>query len=205
LRPLNRVWNHSNIGVKAGQPQVMRGSAFPFPPSATLHNRGLRRYPESCGKRPNPPRPHTPVVVYMHPPDLGQQLRLADHPVTDWAALGRVVGARGDHAAVLRQHPADRLDPEGPTMNRVVTIRVDELHERGDGRSNSAAKKPTRRCSRTRCRPIEPSGCPPMPLRQNAHNARRRPNGSQSAFSRTTSYGVQGSCLSQAAASRSSR
>jgi hypothetical protein len=26
----------------------------------------------------------------MHLPDLGQQLRLADHPVTDWAALGRV-------------------------------------------------------------------------------------------------------------------
>ena len=37
------------------------------------------------------------------------------------------------------------------------------------------------RCSRTRCRPIEPSGCPPTPLRRNASNARRRPKGSQSA------------------------
>ena len=76
----------------------------------------------------------------MHPPDLGQQLRLADHPVTDWAAHELVVGARGGQAAVLRQHPADRLDPEGPTMNRVVTMLVDDLHERGNGRSSSAAK-----------------------------------------------------------------
>jgi hypothetical protein len=38
---LKRVWNHPNIGVKGGQPQVEPGSAFPFPPSATLHNRGL--------------------------------------------------------------------------------------------------------------------------------------------------------------------
>ena len=48
---LKRVWNHPNIGVKGGQPQVKRGSAFPFPPSATLHNRDLRRYPKVAVKR----------------------------------------------------------------------------------------------------------------------------------------------------------
>jgi hypothetical protein len=42
---------------------------------------------------------------------------------------------------VLRQHPADRLDPESPTIDHVVAMLVDELHERGDGRSSSAAKK----------------------------------------------------------------
>ena len=77
----------------------------------------------------------------MHPPNLGQQLRIADHPVTRRAGLGRVVGARGDRAAVLRQHPADRLDPELSTIDHVVTMLVDEPHERGDGRSSSAAKK----------------------------------------------------------------
>ena len=55
--------------------------------------------------------PIHPVIVCMHPPNLGHQLRIADHPVTGWAALGRIVGARGDRAAALRQHPADRLDP----------------------------------------------------------------------------------------------
>ena len=77
----------------------------------------------------------------MHPPDLGQQLRIANHPVTGRAAFRGVVAARGDRAAVLRQHPAGRLDPELPTIDTVVAVLVDDLHERGDGRSSSAAKK----------------------------------------------------------------
>ena len=85
--------------------------------------------------------PIHPVVVRMHPPNLGQQLRVADHPVTRWAVLGRVVGARGDRAAMLRQHPADRLDPELPTIDHIVAMLINETHERGDGRSSSAAKK----------------------------------------------------------------
>src|SRR5687767_6851310 len=77
----------------------------------------------------------------MDPPNLSQQLRVGDHPVTHWARLGRIVGAWGDRAAVLRQHPADRLDPESPTIDHVATVLVDKPHERGDGRSSSAAKK----------------------------------------------------------------
>jgi hypothetical protein len=33
------------------------------------------------------------------------------------------------------------LDPELPTIDHVVTMLLDEPHERGDGRSKSAAKK----------------------------------------------------------------
>jgi hypothetical protein len=50
----------------------------------------------------------------------------------------------GDLAAVLGQHATDRLDPKLTTHNsrhQVVTMLVDEPHERGDGRSSSAAKK----------------------------------------------------------------
>jgi hypothetical protein len=36
---------------------------------------------------------------------------------------------------------ADRLDPELATLDGVVAVFVDEPHERGDGRSSSAAKK----------------------------------------------------------------
>jgi hypothetical protein len=36
------------------------------------------------------------------------------------------VGARGDRAAALRQHPADRLAPELSTIDHVVTMLVDE-------------------------------------------------------------------------------
>jgi hypothetical protein len=77
----------------------------------------------------------------MQPPNLGQQLPVTDHPVARWASLDRIVSAWGDRAAVLRQHPADRLDPESSTIDHVVAMLANELHERGDGRSSSAAKK----------------------------------------------------------------
>jgi hypothetical protein len=77
----------------------------------------------------------------MHPSNLGQKLRIADHPITRWAHLDRVVAAWGDRAAVLQQHPADRLDPKHSTIDAVMAMLVDEPHERGDGRSSSAAKK----------------------------------------------------------------
>jgi len=48
---------------------------------------------------------------------------------------------------VLGQHATDRLDPPELTTDnsrhQVVTMLVDELHERGDGRSSSGRRKPT--------------------------------------------------------------
>jgi hypothetical protein len=50
--------------------------------------------------------------------------------------LRRPIAARGDLPAVLGQHLADRLNP-----TEAVLVLVDEPHERGVGRSSSAAKK----------------------------------------------------------------
>jgi hypothetical protein len=83
----------------------------------------------------------------MDPPDLLQQLTIAHRASTYRARLGGVVGARSDLTPMLAQHGADRLDSELPTINArsahepVMTVLVDEPHERGDGRSSSAAKK----------------------------------------------------------------
>jgi hypothetical protein len=93
---------------------------------------------------PHLARPIHPVVVLMDPLDQTQQLGVANRPATRWSTLGGVVGLRDDLATMLAQHAADRLDPEDqPTGTRrpVGLVLIDEPHERGDGRSSSAAKK----------------------------------------------------------------
>jgi len=75
------------------------------------------------------------------------QRRVAHHPRTRRSLPGRPVGARSDLATVLGQHAADRLDAELSTISAVtggepvVAMLIDELYERGDGPSCSAAKK----------------------------------------------------------------
>ncbi len=83
------------------------------------------------------------VVLAMDSADFDHQFLVADHPSTRRALRRGVVSSRGDLAAVLGQHATDRLDPELTTHNsrhQVVTMLVDELHERGDGRSSSAMR-----------------------------------------------------------------
>src|SRR5688500_18798331 len=80
----------------------------------------------------------------MHAPDRDQQLAVANRPGTRWPLQRGLVGLRGELAAVLGEHQADRLDPELtalPVRDRVVAVLVDEPHEPGEGRSSSAAKK----------------------------------------------------------------
>jgi hypothetical protein len=77
----------------------------------------------------------------MDSADFDHQFLVADHPSTRRALRRGLVSSRGDLAAVLGQHATDRLDPELTTHNslhQVVTMLVDELHERGDGRPRSA-------------------------------------------------------------------
>src|SRR5690606_31986427 len=74
-------------------------------------------------------------VLFEDPSDLRHQLGVAQRSLRGLALLGNVVGVRGDPAAVLTQHPADRLDPEA------VAMVVDERDQRLDWRSSSAPKK----------------------------------------------------------------
>jgi hypothetical protein len=68
----------------------------------------------------------------MHRGNLGQH---RDIPRRRKPGPVRVIRARGDLAAVLGQHPADRLDPE-PGL-----VRVDEADYHGSRGSSSRAKK----------------------------------------------------------------
>jgi hypothetical protein len=70
----------------------------------------------------------------VHPADLHRQLRVARSPPRRRPPLRRPIGARGDLAAML-EHPADRLDPEHPTVG------VDEGNYHGSRGSSSRAKK----------------------------------------------------------------
>jgi len=91
--------------------------------------------------------------------DVGQQHLVAQVPDRRRPGLGRVVAARGDLAAVLSQHAADRLNP------KASPVLVDEPHECVCGRSSSAAKKAeaafnisfARRNSRTSARSLRSS------------------------------------------------
>ena len=80
----------------------------------------------------------------MHPPDLDQQLRVANRPGAPRSLHRRVVGARGDLSAVLVSTAQIGSTPKRHHLTGgepVMAMLVDELHERGDGRSSSAAKK----------------------------------------------------------------
>ena len=57
-------------------------------------------------------------VLGVDPGDLGLQLLVADRPRRRRPLLGHPVGVRGDLAAVLGEHPADRLDPEAVPVCR---------------------------------------------------------------------------------------
>ena len=67
--------------------------------------------------------------------DQRGDLSVAQRPPGGPPRSGVVVAARGDLAAVLGEHGADRLDPEHPT------VLVDEVDKNPRGRSSSAAKK----------------------------------------------------------------
>ena len=67
--------------------------------------------------------------------DLELQLLVADRPRRRRPLLCDVVGVRGDLAAVLGEHPADRLDPE------TVPVLVDVGDYLFGWRSSSAPKK----------------------------------------------------------------
>jgi hypothetical protein len=94
-------------------------------------------------RKPHLPRAVDAVVLRMHPADLGLELGVAQLPPSGLlhGSSGVVVGGRGDRAAMLGQHSADRLDtPAQPTIGAHGVL-GDEPHERGEGRSSSAAKK----------------------------------------------------------------
>ena len=74
-------------------------------------------------------------VLGVDPGDLDLQLFVADGPGRRRALLGHPVGVRGDLAAVLGEHPADRLDPEA------IPVSVDVGDYLGCRRSSSAPKK----------------------------------------------------------------
>ena len=71
-------------------------------------------------------------VVLVHPADRGFELLIADRPGGQCPADCVVAGGRGDRAAVLGQHAADRLDPE-PFL-----VLADEPQECDCGRPGSA-------------------------------------------------------------------
>ena len=74
-------------------------------------------------------------VLGVDPGDLDLELLVADGPGRRRTLLGHPIGVRGDLAAVLGEHPADRLDPEA------VPVLVDEGDYLGCRRSSSAPKK----------------------------------------------------------------
>ena len=74
-------------------------------------------------------------VLGVDPADLHDQLGVPAGPLRRRPLAGHPVGVRGDLAAVLGEHPADRLDPEP------VPVGVDEGDHLGDWRSSSAPKK----------------------------------------------------------------
>ena len=71
----------------------------------------------------------------VHPADLDQDQLVPPCPRRRWTVPGGVVGARGDLAAVLGQHSADRLDPEPDA------VFGDEPDYHGNRGSSSRAKK----------------------------------------------------------------
>ena len=76
------------------------------------------------------PEPGVPNVLQQR-----EDLRVAQCPLRSLPGGVVVVGARGDRAAVLAEHPADRLDPE------LVLVLADVVDDHRYGRSSSAAKK----------------------------------------------------------------
>jgi hypothetical protein len=73
-------------------------------------------------------------VPGVHPPDLHHQLGVPAGPLRRWPLARHPVRVRGDLAAVLGEHPTDRLDPEP------LPVSIDERDQRGDWRSSSAPK-----------------------------------------------------------------
>jgi hypothetical protein len=74
-------------------------------------------------------------VRVIDPLDLDLQLCIAPRPLRWRPLLRHPVGVRGDLAAMLAEHPADRLDPEPRAMF------VDERDHFLDWRSSSAPRK----------------------------------------------------------------
>jgi hypothetical protein len=71
----------------------------------------------------------------VHPHDLGLELVVANRPVRRRSGPRGVVGARSDLGARLGERAADRLDSE------LLSMLVDVVDQRWEGRSSSAAKK----------------------------------------------------------------
>ena len=112
------------------------------PGQAQLAHQPLHRAPGhrralAVELQPDLPRPVDAVVLRVHPADLGLQLLIAHGPGRGHPAGGVVVGGRGDRAAVLGQHAADRLDPE-PGL-----VLADEPHETAAGGRAPPRRKPT--------------------------------------------------------------
>ena len=117
---------------RPGCGQIRPGRADPLTAPGTvqaqfahqpLHRAPGHRHALAVQREPDLPGAVDALVGRMHSSDRGFQL-LIPHPPRGRAAGDRVVvSGRGDHAAVLRQHPADRLNPEpGPVL-------ADEPHE----------------------------------------------------------------------------
>src|SRR5207302_11224513 len=111
------------------------------PPQAVLAHQPLHRAPRDPDAGPVQRQPRLPGPVYLliarlaQPQDRGEDLRVPHAARGRRALPGRIVGPRGDLPAVLAEHPADRLDPEG------VLMLADEPQERPSGRSSTAAIK----------------------------------------------------------------
>ena len=73
--------------------------------------------------------------VAMDTANVPENHRVALRSSRQQAALRRIVGGRGDLAAVPGEHPADRLDPEP------VPVVIDERCHHGSRGSSSRAKK----------------------------------------------------------------
>jgi hypothetical protein len=121
LHQILRAW-HGRVRSRRADLGAADHTAQPVGLDQPFHGAAGRHDAFSVQLTPHLAGPIHPIVVRMHPPNLGQQLRVADHPITGWASLDRIVDARGDRAAVLRKHPADRLDPEFPTIDPVVAM-----------------------------------------------------------------------------------
>src|SRR5664280_651162 len=74
-------------------------------------------------------------VLPVYPENLDLQVLVPEGALRRWALLRCPVGVRGDLAAVLGEHPADRLDPEA------VSVDVDVGDYLCCRRSSSAPKK----------------------------------------------------------------
>jgi hypothetical protein len=134
-------------------------------PAGAAPKHGLSRRAKSTTTAGDRSPPETVAATPCEPSTRSRQhgptgsrpaVRVMNRPVRRPSDLGGVVGVPSDLATVLGRHGADRLDFELPAIDSRAgdhgggTVRVDEPHERGDGRYELRQEGRGRRQDRVR-------------------------------------------------------